>query len=269
MTAPAGPAEDGASPGQLALPLPAPAASYDPAELLADESNAAAMEWLRRPADWPQGRLALWGPPGAGKTHLLRWAAARHGGWPLLPGGGPALRGLPAPPEAPGLVLDDADRVAEEAALFHLINLCAERGQRLLLAGREAPGRWPVALPDLRSRLRATTAVALGPPGDALAAALLAKHFAERQMRVDPAVQAWLLPRLPRDAASLAEAAARLDAAALAEGHRVTRALARRALSAMPGSAFAPEEEEPPAAAEDDDTMSDTAARSPEGPRLL
>jgi chromosomal replication initiation ATPase DnaA len=245
---------------QLALPLPAPAASYDPAELLADDSNAEARAWLERPGGWPFGRLALYGPAKSGKTHLLRWAAARHPGWALLEGGGPALRGLPRPPAgAAGLVLDDADMAAEEAALFHLINLCMERGQALLLAGEAPPARWPVRLPDLRSRLRGTTAVAVGPPGDALLAALLAKHFAERQLRVDPALQAWLLARLPRDAASLAEAAARLDRAALAGGGRPTRALARGVLADLPGAAFDG----------DDETMSEGAASSPAGPALL
>jgi chromosomal replication initiation ATPase DnaA len=220
---------------QLALPLPEAATSYDPADLIEDAANAEARAWLDRPGDWPFGRLALSGAAQAGKTHLLAWAAARHG-WHGLPGGGPALRGLPGlPAAATGVVLDEADRVAEEAALFHLINLCAERRLPLLLAGREAPARWPVALPDLRSRLRGTTAVALRPPGDALLDALLAKHFTDRQLRVDAAFRAWLLAWLPRDPASLAMAASRLDRAALALGGRITRPLARAVLADLPG----------------------------------
>ncbi|MFN7595023.1 MAG: hypothetical protein ACK5PU_05395, partial [bacterium] len=42
--------------------------------------------------------------------------------------------------------------------------------------------------------------------------------------------KAWLLTRLPRAAASLAEAVARLDHAALGVGGRINRALARLAL---------------------------------------
>jgi chromosomal replication initiation ATPase DnaA len=242
---------------QLPLPLAAGAAP-DPADLLEDASNAEALAWLRRPGDWPAGRLALWGPPAAGKTLLLRWAAARHG-WPLL--AGPALSGLPElPAGAAGLALDDADQVPEERALLHLINLCAEAGMRLLLAAREPPARWPaVRLPDLASRLRGTATVGIEPPGDALLAALLAKHFADRQLRVDPGVQAWLLARLPREAAAVAAAAARLDAAALASGGRVGRALARRALAGLPG--FAGAEEEPPG----EEPPGDAAAAEPGG----
>jgi chromosomal replication initiation ATPase DnaA len=245
---------------QLALPLPI-AASFDLAELLEDASNAAALAWLRRPDSWPGGRLALFGQAATGKTHMLRgFAAAR--GWPVLDG--LSVRGWPAVPPGEGLALDDADCAPEEAALLHLLNLCAERGQKVLLAGREAPARWAVTLPDLRSRLRAMTAVAVLPPGDALLAALLRRHFLLRQLRVERGVQDWLLTRLPREAAAIAEAAARLDRAALAAGGRVTRALAREALAELPG--FGPGAED---GAEDDDSMALREADCPEGPTLL
>ncbi|MBL6453821.1 chromosomal replication initiator DnaA [Belnapia sp. T6] len=216
---------------QLILPLP-PIHRYELNALLTDASNAEALAWLRRPEGWPQGRLALFGPAATGKTHMLQGLAAARG-WPVLEG--PSLRGLPEVPPGPGLGLDDADCAAEERALLHLLNLCAERGQLVLLAGREAPARWPVALPDLRSRLRAMPAVGIRPPGDALLAALLRRDFARRQLRVEEGVQAWLLARLPREAAAVAEAAARLDRAALAAGGRVTRALARSVLAELPG----------------------------------
>lgn len=245
---------------QLVLPLPV-GTRFDFAELLEDASNAAALAWLRRPAAWPGGRLALHGPAATGKTHMLRGLAARLD-WPVMDGLG--LRGLPLPPAGAGLVLDDADCAPEEEALLHLLNLAAERGQSLLLAAREAPARWPVALPDLRSRLRAMTAVAVRPPGDALLAALLRRHFVLRQLRVEQAVQDWLLARLPREAAAMAEAAARLDRAALAAGGRVTRPLARAALAELPGFGPFPDE-----AADDDDSMSVREADWPGTPTLL
>jgi len=213
---------------QLALPLPM-STVFRAGDFLPDESNAAARAWLADPTRWPAGRLALHGPAGTGKTHLLSIHAAARG-WRLMEGS--LLRGIPSPgPTA----LDNADLVPEEAALFHLLNACAEAGQPLLLAGREAPARWGVALPDLASRLRATTSVALGEPSDALLAALLARHFTNRGLLVDAGLQDWLLARLPREAQAVAEAAARLDRAALAAGRRVTRGLARDALRGWAG----------------------------------
>jgi chromosomal replication initiation ATPase DnaA len=240
---------------QFTLPLPLPV-SADRADILEDASNAEALAWLDQPGSWPGRRLAVFGPAGVGKSHLARALAAGRG-WRLIDG--PALRGLPEP--APGgTVLDDADAVPEARALLHLINLCAERGEHLLLLGREAPARWPVALPDLASRLKATTAIGIARPGDALLGALLAKHFAERQLRVAPEVQAWLLTRLAREAGALAEAVARLDRAALAARAPVTRSLARAALAGWDGFGEM---------AEDDG--SETAGRlaSPATPALL
>lgn len=240
---------------QFALPLPL-VASCNRADLLEDASNAQALAWLDQPGTWPAARLALFGPPGVGKTHMARAFAAQHG-WRLL--AGPFLAGL-APPAPGGTVLDDADAVPRETALLHLVNLCAERGEGLLLVGREAPARWPVGLPDLGSRLRATVAAPVGRPGDALLAALLAKLFADRQLRVAPDVQAWLLARLPREAAALGEAVARLDRASLVAGLPVGRALARDALAGWAGFGGAPG---------DDTNATISAQHSPPLPALL
>ena len=240
---------------QFILPLPLPASS-DRADFLEDASNAEALAWLDRPETWPGGRLAVFGPVGVGKSHIARATAAARG-WRWLDG--PALRGL-VPPSPGGTVLDDADAVAEDRALLHLMNLCAERGEALLLVGRDPPARWPVALPDLASRLRATTAIGIGRPGDALLGALLAKHFADRQLRVAPEIRAWLLTRLARDAGTLAEAAARLDRAALAARAPVTRSLARAVLAGWDGFGDT---------AGDDGSETAAGAPSPGAPALL
>lgn len=217
-------------PRQLPLPLAA-APSSARADLVEDASNAAALAWLDRPRDWPLHRLALHGAAGVGKSHMLRAVAAGQG-WRLLQG--PGLTEALALAPAAGTALDDA-AAAPEAALFHLINRSAEQAAPLLLAAQEAPSRWPTRLPDLASRLRATLAVGIAAPTDALLAAQLTKHLADRQLRVAPEVQAYLLARLPREAAAVAAAVAALDGAALAAGGPVTRPLARAVLAALFG----------------------------------
>ncbi|HUZ63637.1 MAG TPA: chromosomal replication initiator DnaA [Acetobacteraceae bacterium] len=218
---------------QLALPFPY-APGFHAEDFIAAPSNAAALAWLDRAPDWPGRRLALWGEAGCGKTHLLHVWAARHGAR-LVPA--PGLRGLPAPPEAGGVAVDDADAPAEETALLHLLNAAAEAGLPVLLAGRAPPARWQTRLPDLASRLRATAAVGIGLPDDDLMGALLVRLLSDRQLAVPPGVRDWLLARLPRSPASLREAAARLDRAGLANGGRITRALAASILAdlEMPG----------------------------------
>lgn len=211
---------------QLALPF-THVHTYDPADFLPDAANAEARAWLDAP--WPGLRLALWGGAGAGKSHLLHLWAARHGAT-LLPGA--ALRGLPILPARGGVAVDDADHAPEEP-LLHLLNAAAEAGLPVLLAAREPPARWNTALPDLASRLRATAATALLPPGDAMLRTLFARLLAARQLAVPEPVQDWLLLRLPREPGTLREAAARLDRASLAAGGAVTRALAADVLQAL------------------------------------
>jgi chromosomal replication initiation ATPase DnaA len=208
---------------QLPLPLAAPP-SFAAADFVPDRSNEAALAWVARPDRWPAGRLALAGPAGVGKTHLLHAFAPdfRHLAGPALT---EALALAPPVPTA----IDDGD-AAPEAALFHLVNRCAEAGVPLLMAARTPPARWPAVLPDLASRLRATASVALAEPSDQLLAALLAKHLADRQLPCPPPVAAFLLARLPRRAEALAAAVAALDAAALAARAPLTRPFCARVL---------------------------------------
>lgn len=217
---------------QLPLPFPHQPA-YAAADFLAAPSNEAALTWLDRTPDWPDCRLALWGEPGCGKTHLLRLWAGRRGAAVLA---GPDLLGLPAVPPAGGVALDDADAMAEEPALLHLLNAAREARLAVLLAARTPPARWPVRLPDLASRLRAVTAVEIMPPEESLLRALLLRLLADRQLAVRPDLQDWLLLRLPRSPAALREAVARLDQAALAAGGGVTRSIAAGVVAAMGGA---------------------------------
>jgi len=205
------------------LPLPfTPRPDYSALPFITHPGAADAQAWLTR-ADWP--RLALWGDAGAGKTHLLHhWGAGR-----ATVIAGPELA-WPAPPGL--LAIDDADR-APVLALLHTLNAAAESGWPVLLAAREPPGRWPVTLPDLHSRLLATIAVRLLAPDDDARARLFRRLLDDRQVLVSFALQAWLLTRLPRDPAALRIAAARLDHVALAAQRAPTRAMAAAALAPL------------------------------------
>lgn len=194
------------------------------AEFLPSASTRPALTWLS--AEWPGRRLALWGGPGSGKTHLLHIWSTRTGASLI---DGPTLRDV----ELWGpLAIDDAD-LADETALLHALNAAQEAGHPVLLGARTAPARWPTRLPDLASRLRAATAVPLGAADDAFLRTLLARLLSDRQLLVPAAVQDWLLAMLPRDPAALREAAARLDRAGLAAGRSVTRTLAAQTLQSL------------------------------------
>lgn len=211
------------------LPLPfAHHPEFAAADLVASPGNEAARAWLARTEDWPEGRLALFGEAGAGKTHLLHLWAARRGA--LLCAGAALEAG--APPAA-GLAIDEAESVPDAEAFLHLLNAARARRVPVLLAARTAPARWAVPLPDLASRLRATLAVPIGPADDALLAALLTRLAADRQLDIPEPVRMWLLRSLPRSPGVLREAVARLDRAALGRPRGITRALAAEVVAEL------------------------------------
>jgi len=212
---------------QLALPF-VEAPEFSGCDFIDSPGSAEARAWLARPAGWPGARLALWGESGVGKSHLLHvWA--RQAGATVLSAAAPDQPGVPAAP----LALDDADLVADDARLLHLLNAAAEARVVVLLVGRAPPSRWPVRLPDLASRLAATASVEVRPPDQALLAVLFARLLSVRQLVLAPALEAWLLARLPRHPGALVEAAARLDRAGLASGRAVGRRLAVQALGPL------------------------------------
>ena len=214
--------------GVRQLPLPfTEVPSYAEEDFCAAPCNALARSWLQKPEAWTNGRMVLWGEPGCGKSFLLHlWARAAG----AMIYRGTELRGLLPLPGAP-LAIDDADTAPEETALLHLLNAAAEAGYPVLLTAQAPPARQKLEVPDLASRLRASLVVEIAPPDDAMLSALLFRLAAARQLILNAQVSGFLLTRLPRTPATLREAIARLDHAALASGGKITRALAAEVLS--------------------------------------
>ena len=199
------------------------------ADFLKSDCNAAALARIESWPDWPGRMLVLHGPRGSGKSHLAHLWRERSGGM-LIVGDKLAGHDPSALARLPAVAVDDAERAGEQA-LLHLFNCCHESGAGLLIVAREPPAIRPIALPDLASRLRAAPAVGIGLPDDGLLAAVLVKHFADRQLRVAPGLVAYLVPRMERSFAAAAALAARLDRFALSAQRPIGLALARQALA--------------------------------------
>ena len=230
---------------QLALDLPhRPAMDRD--DFLVAPSNAVAVEWIDRWPDWPGKGLVLHGPSGAGKSHLAAVWCGLSGAVAVSPADlaerePPAILG-----EAQACLLDDADRAlaaapALERPLLHLYNLIAERRGALLLTARQAPARWSISLPDLRSRLVTLQAAALGAPDDTLLRALLVKLFADRQLTLDEQALRFLLPRMERSFGAARRLVAAADRTALARRKDITVPLLREVLQDL-SAGVAPED---------------------------
>jgi chromosomal replication initiation ATPase DnaA len=213
---------------QLSLDL-ACAATAGPEAFLVTPATAAAHAAVMGEAPWPQGKLVLVGPEGSGKSHIVRLWAQGEGGLLLTAAD---LADLPPPAPGAAVAVEDLDRLpaAAEEAMFHLHNRLAAGGGRLLMTARRPPARWPVALPDLASRLQASAIATLGDPDDRLLALLLARFMADRQILPRAGVIPYLVGRMERSTVAARQIVAALDAAALAEGRAVTRDLARAVL---------------------------------------
>jgi chromosomal replication initiation ATPase DnaA len=186
------------------------------------ESNVVAAEALDT---WPEGPdriLALVGPVGAGKSHLAGLWAERTGAVGFS-GAEAALADMPDL-EGRAILLDDADQ-ADDATLFHLMNLAQAPGGALLMASREPPGRWACDLADLRSRLDAVRVLRLEAPDDAVLAGALRRLFDERAITPGDDLIDYLVLRIERSIPAARAIVARLDAEA--GGRKLNRALAR------------------------------------------
>ena len=200
-------------------------------DFLVSNSNAAAVGWIDRWPDWPSRALALHGPAGCGKTHLVHlWCAQTAG---VIVAGETLSEEVVAgivSERRHRIAIDDADRACEHA-LLHLHNFCMATRGGLLVAARKPPAAWTGVLPDLDSRLRAVLAIGIGLPDDALLGAVLVKHFADRQLRVAPEVIAYLLTHMERSFAAAANMASWLDQLSLRDRRAITVPLARRLVS--------------------------------------
>jgi chromosomal replication initiation ATPase DnaA len=215
-------------PRQLALALDH-AESYAREDFLVGSCNEGPFQLICAWPDWPANALALVGPEGSGKTHLAMIWAAMAGARIIS---APALRDaeVPSALATGALVVEDAAAGADDRALFHLINLAREDDASLLFTAHRTPAAWPVAIPDLLSRLRALPVVTLQAPDDAMLRAVIVKLAADRQLALDESVVAFIAMRIERSFAAARAAVIALDNEALRQRRAPTRALAAEIL---------------------------------------
>jgi chromosomal replication initiation ATPase DnaA len=197
--------------------------SFARADFITGPCNAQALAAVEAWPAWHGGCLVLFGPEGAGKTHLGHiWAeraqAVTLDRAKLDPG---VAVGRPA-------LVEDVDQGFDPEALFHLINMAGHVGGGLLLTARTAPVTWPAVLPDLRSRLNALPVAEIEAPDDEVLEGVLRKFFKERSIRPPRDIFPYLLRRMERSVPAAREIVKRLDEVADEQQRPISRALARQ-----------------------------------------
>jgi chromosomal replication initiation ATPase DnaA len=214
---------------QLVMPFVAPP-SYAVEDFIQGDANAEAYRLVTGWPDWPYSLMLLHGPKGSGKTHLAHVFAARTQATMLDVA---RIGSAPADQLLTGnhcWVIDNLDRVQDQPALAQLINHARARGDYVLLLANAPAARLAFDLPDLTSRLAMLPAVALGAPDDGLLMGVLAKAFADRQLRIAPEMLHYAVARLERSYETVQQFASELDKLSLTRGRAITQALVREAL---------------------------------------
>jgi len=205
-------------PEQLAFVLPFRVAMGRQDFFLSD-SNESAVAGIDAWRAWPNAKMLLIGPEGAGKTHLAQvWAT--QSGAEIWSADAVAEADLLRLSDLPALVLEDVDRVAGmravEECVFHLHNALAARAAPLLLTARRPAARWPMVLPDLASRMAQAGQLTLSAPDDALLSVVMVKLAEDRQLALTPGMVRYAVPRIERSFAAVGRLIEELDAMTLA-----------------------------------------------------
>jgi chromosomal replication initiation ATPase DnaA len=203
-------------------------------DLLVTRSLEAAVSIVDEWPNWPSPVVVLVGPAGSGKSHLAKIWQQISGAVDIHPTEGSIVA---REAELSPVLFEDADRRSfDDTALFHTINSVRENKKTLLITSRDFPANWEVALPDLRSRLKAVTVVEIGEPDDELLTQVLFKLFSDRQLLLDEKLISYIVTRMERSLDTAQMIVERLDHLALSRGSRINRALAAEVLNEFGGS---------------------------------
>ncbi len=225
--------------GQLALALRFPPDQRLDTFVTEDAAVTASLRALTEPGE--TRRVYVAGSSGSGKTHLAiatcAEAAERGIDAAYVPLHSMATRLRDALQDLDTrqlIALDGLDAVAgdrdAEVALFDFHNRVHDAGGALLYTASGWPDALGLVLPDLASRLAQCTRIALAPLDDAGRARMLRLRAARRGLQLDDAAIDWLLRRVGRDPAGLAQVFDRLDRAALAAQRGLTVPFLRKVL---------------------------------------
>lgn len=176
--------------GQIPLPFSAELASDD---FIVTPCNEEASKMLQNWRHWPYRSAVLQGPAKSGKTVM-----------------GQVFAHL-----ASGVFVDNLE-CQDEAELFHIWNTAQQAEQPVLMALGDGASIDDIALADLRSRLKASQAIAIAAPDEAMIAALFQKLCHQSGLNVNERMADFVTMRCERSYAAVIWLVEELNSWALA-----------------------------------------------------
>lgn len=174
--------------------------------------------------------IYLWGPPGCGRSHLLRalaGAAPANGACELFPHTDPQAFSAHAPARL--WLIDDVEQLdaPRQEAAFHLFNALLARPDTVLIASGDCPPAALPVMPELATRLAWGLVLQLRPLSDEDTAAALTRSLNERGVQASADLVPWLMTHAPRHLGRLRALIDALDAYALSRKRALTLPLLR------------------------------------------
>ena len=180
--------------------------AYNREDFFVSKTNSLAVKILENWKNFSSSGLVIVGPSACGKTHLAAvWSKETSAkSYDISTFFGIDLNYLI---DEKYIVLENVEklelipkdkRLIIEENILHIFNSLSANNGKILFTSCKFPRFWEIGLKDLLSRIMTLTIVELNLPDDNLLAAVMAKQFQDRQIKVDDEVLTYAISRMER-----------------------------------------------------------------------
>ena len=180
--------------------------AYNREDFFVSKTNSLAVKILENWKNFSSSGLVIVGPSACGKTHLAAvWSKETSAkSYDISTFFGIDLNHLI---DEKFIVLEDIEklelipkdkRLIIEENILHIFNSLSANNGKILFTSCKFPRFWEIGLKDLLSRIMTLTIIELNMPDDNLLAAVMAKQFQDRQIKVDDEVLTYAISRMER-----------------------------------------------------------------------